>query len=98
MFIVKRSRENPILIPNKDHHWEVSATFNMSAVKRGRSIYGLYRAISGKDDLSTPDRISTIGIAESSDGPHFNKLSGVLEIHAVCTFGSADGRYSIWSA
>src|SRR3990167_7252838 len=73
MFIVKRSRENPILIPNKDHHWEVSATFNMSTVKRGRSIYGLYRAISGKDDLSTPDRISTIGIAESSDGLHFKK-------------------------
>jgi len=73
MFIVKRSRENPMLIPNKDHYWEASATFNMSTVKRGRSIYGLYRAISGKNDLSAPDQISTIGMAESSDGLHFKE-------------------------
>ncbi|OHB05951.1 MAG: hypothetical protein A3B22_01075, partial [Candidatus Zambryskibacteria bacterium RIFCSPLOWO2_01_FULL_47_33] len=43
----------------------------MSPVKRGRSIYGLYRAISSKDSLRTPDQISTIGIAKSSDGLHF---------------------------
>ena len=93
MFIVKRSRENPILIPNKDHHWEVSATFNMSTVKRGRSIYGLYRAISGKDDLSTPDRISTIGIAESSDGLHFKKRRQFIVPEAEWEkFGCEDPR------
>jgi len=93
MFIVKRSRENPILIPNKDHHWEASATFNMSTVKRGRSIYGLYRAISGKDDLSTPDRISTIGIAESSDGLHFKKRRQFIVPEAEWEkFGCEDPR------
>jgi predicted GH43/DUF377 family glycosyl hydrolase len=71
MFIVKRLQENPILIPLKDHHWEASATFNMSPIKKGRTIYGLYRAISSRDNLRTPDQISTIGIAKSSDGMHF---------------------------
>jgi len=71
MFVIKRTEDNPILVPTRDHHWEASATFNMSPVKRGRSIYGLYRAISSKDSLRTPDQISTIGIAKSSDGLHF---------------------------
>src|SRR3989344_3444501 len=71
MFVIKRTEDNPILVPARDHHWEASATFNMSPVKRGRSIYGLYRAISSKDSLRTPDQISTIGIAKSSDGLHF---------------------------
>ena len=93
MFIVKRSRENPILIPIKDHHWEASATFNMSTVKRGRSIYGLYRAISGKNDLSAPDQISTIGMAESSDGLHFQKRRQFIVPEAEWErFGCEDPR------
>ena len=93
MFIVKRSRENPILIPNKDHHWEASATFNMSTVKRGRSIYGLYRAISGKNDLSAPDQISTIGMAESSDGLHFKERRQFIVPEAEWEkFGCEDPR------
>ena len=93
MFIVKRSQENPILVPTRDHHWEASATFNMSAVKRGQSIYGLYRAISGKDDLSAPDQISTIGIAESSDGLHFKKRRQFIAPEAEWEkFGCEDPR------
>ncbi len=71
MFVIKRTEDNPILAPTRDHHWEASATFNMSPVKRGRSIYGLYRAISSRDALRTLDQISTIGIAKSLDGLHF---------------------------
>ena len=93
MFIVKRSRENPMLIPNKDHYWEASATFNMSTVKRGRSIYGLYRAISGKNDLSAPDQISTIGMAESSDGLHFKERRQFIVPEAEWErFGCEDPR------
>lgn len=73
MFVIKRSQENPILVPNKDHHWEASATFNMSVVKHGRHIHGLYRAMSSKDTLRTPEQISTIGIAKSRDGLHFSE-------------------------
>ncbi len=73
MFVVKRTEDNPILVPTRDHHWEASATFNMSVVKKGRNVYGLYRAISSKDSLRTPDQISTIGIAKSLDGLHFSE-------------------------
>ncbi len=72
MFVIKRTEDNPILVPTRDHHWEASATFNMSPVKRGRTIYGLYRAISSRDQLRTPSQISTIGIARSKDGQHFD--------------------------
>ena len=73
MFVVKRTQENPILVPTRDRHWEASATFNMSVVKKGKTLFGLYRAISSKDALRTPDQISTIGIAKSKDGLHFEE-------------------------
>ncbi len=31
MYVVKRTEENPVLLPNKDHYWEEFATFNMSS-------------------------------------------------------------------
>lgn len=71
MFVVRRSEHNPILVPDKNHYWEESATFNMSVVKKGSLYYGVYRAISAADSLRAPDRISTIGIAKSKDGMHF---------------------------
>src|SRR3989344_645893 len=79
MFVVKRSRENPILVHTRDHHWEASATFNMSVVKHGRHIHGLYRAISSKDPLRTPDQISIIGLAKSIDGMHFEERKQFIE-------------------
>lgn len=71
MFVVKRSHHNPILVPDKDHYWEAFATFNMSVIKKGKTFYGVYRAISAIDKLRTPERISTIGIGKSKDGVHF---------------------------
>jgi beta-1,2-mannobiose phosphorylase / 1,2-beta-oligomannan phosphorylase len=71
MFVVKRSDHNPILIPKRDHHWEAFATFNMSVVRKGKKLYGLYRAITGPDVLRNPDKISVIGLSESTDGEHF---------------------------
>ena len=79
MFVIKRSQDNPILVPTRDHHWEAFATYNMSVVKKGKSIYGLYRAISSKDALRTPDQISTIGIARSLDGLHFDDRKQFIE-------------------
>lgn len=73
MFVIKRTQDNPILAPVRDRHWEASATFNMSPLKRGRTIYGLYRAISGPDRLRVPEQESTIGIAKSSDGVRFEE-------------------------
>ncbi|MFA6324947.1 MAG: hypothetical protein WCX46_01845 [Candidatus Paceibacterota bacterium] len=71
MYVVKRLEHNPVLIPDRDHYWEAFATFNMSPVKHGKDIYGLYRAISAKDSLRNPDHISVIGIAKSKDGINF---------------------------
>src|SRR3989339_651267 len=73
MYVVKRSHHNPILVPDKDHYWEAFATFNMSVIKKGRILYGVYRAISAVDKLQIPERISIIGIGESKDGTHFEE-------------------------
>ncbi len=97
MFIVKRSQENPILVPQRDHHWEASATFNMSVVKKGRSIYGLYRAISSSDNLRSPDKISTIGIAKSPDGIHFDdRKQFILPEEEWEKFGCEDPRITFF--
>src|SRR3989344_7471923 len=73
MFVVKRSHHNPILTPDKDHYWEVHATFNMSVVKKGKIFYGIYRAISAPDKMRSPEQISIIGMGKSKDGQNFEE-------------------------
>ena len=97
MFVIKRSQDNPILAPTRDHHWEASATFNMSVVKKGQSIYGLYRAISSKDQLRTPNQVSTIGIAKSLDGLHFKDHKEFIEpLEDWDKFGCEDPRVTFF--
>ncbi|MDO8620143.1 MAG: hypothetical protein Q7R64_02235 [bacterium] len=79
MFTIRRSHHNPILIPNREHYWESFATFNPSPVKRGRSAYVLYRAISAPDVLTTPSQRSIIGRAESLDGKLYDKHKSFIE-------------------
>ncbi len=71
MYVAKKSEHNPILTPNNDHYWEEFATFNMSPIKHGKSIYGLYRAISAVDNMKKQKQTSIIGIGKSKDGVHF---------------------------
>jgi predicted GH43/DUF377 family glycosyl hydrolase len=71
MFVVKRSHHNPILTPDKDHYWETFATFNMSVIKKGKTFYGVYRAIGASDSLRIPEQSSVIGIGKSKDGRNF---------------------------
>jgi predicted GH43/DUF377 family glycosyl hydrolase len=71
MYVARRLEHNPVLIPDRDHYWEAFATFNMSPIKHGKNIYGLYRAISARDALRSPDHVSVIGIAKSKDGITF---------------------------
>ncbi len=71
MYVVKRSEHNPILVPNKDHYWEEFATFNMCPIKKGKMIYGFYRAISAIDKINIQQQTSIIGIGKSKDGIHF---------------------------
>lgn len=71
MYVAKKSEHNPILIPNKDHYWEEFATFNMNPIKHGKKVYGLYRAISAVDNLTTQKHVSIIGIGSCTDGINF---------------------------
>lgn len=71
MFVVKRFARNPVLKPNNKNYWEAFATFNMSTIKVGKTIHGVYRAISSFDPLSKPGQISIIGQAKTKDGIHF---------------------------
>lgn len=73
MYVVKRSEHNPILVPNKDHYWEEFATFNMCPVKKGKTIYGFYRAISAVDKITTQQQTSIIGVGKSKEGVHFEE-------------------------
>lgn len=79
MYVIKKSVHNPILIPNKDHHWEGFATFNMCPIKKGKTIYGLYRALSTVDKISPQQQISIIGISKSKDGSHFEDRKPFIE-------------------
>src|SRR5687767_7063475 len=71
MYVVKRFEHNPVLIPNRDHYWESFAAFNMCPIKKGNTIYGLYRALSAVDYMREQKQISTIGIGKSKDGINF---------------------------
>ena len=73
MFVVKRSEENPILVPNENHYWEEFASFNLCPIKQDKNIFGFYRAISASDVLKTPHQTSIIGITRSEDGIHFEE-------------------------
>jgi len=74
MFVVRRHEDNPILNPISQSSFESYAAFNGNPVEVGKNILMLYRA------QSLPERfennsfsLSTIGIAESTDGVHFKK-------------------------
>ncbi len=58
---LKRSRKNPIIIPNKNHSWESKAVFNPAALYLNNKVHLLYRAMS-------EDNTSVLGYAQSSDG------------------------------
>ena len=93
MFVVRRSHHNPILIPEKDHYWEAFATFNMSVVQVGKTLYGVYRAISAGDKLRQPEQISTIGIGKSKDGAHFeNRMPFITPVEEWEKYGCEDPR------
>jgi predicted GH43/DUF377 family glycosyl hydrolase len=79
MYVVKRSHHNPILVPDKDHYWEAFATFNMSVIKKGKTFYGVYRAIGAPDKLRSPDQVSIIGVGKSKDGRSFEERIPFIE-------------------
>lgn len=63
MAVVKRSSENPILIPDSNLLWQAEGTFNPSVVEAGGKFHMLFRAVE-KD-------VSSIGHAVSKNGVRF---------------------------
>lgn len=57
----KRSDKNPIIIPDKNHAWEATATFNPAVLRIRNTTHILYRTLSN-------DNTSYIGYASSKDG------------------------------
>lgn len=72
MINVTRYPDNPIISPNPDHDWEAKATFNGCAVRNEKNIHLIYRALSHAKEYQGKNlKLSTIGIAKSSDGLNF---------------------------
>jgi beta-1,2-mannobiose phosphorylase / 1,2-beta-oligomannan phosphorylase len=68
--IFKKYENNPILLPNSSNDWENLVVCNPGAWYENGKFYLLYRA-AGDDE----DHIIRFGLAESSDGFHFNRIS-----------------------
>lgn len=70
----KRSKDNPLLLPNTANPWEAEAVFHASPLKVQNQYIMPYRAIS-LEHLHEKKRLklSTIGICKSGDGIHFKK-------------------------
>jgi predicted GH43/DUF377 family glycosyl hydrolase len=80
MFTIKRSSHNPILSPIRENSWESAASFNPSPAEYKKKKYLVYRALSEPDPLVGPNlRISTVAVASSSDGVHYDKRSILID-------------------
>lgn len=94
MFVVKRSKLNPILAPNQENSWENYAVFNGNPIQIKDKIHMVYRA------QCTPERVegntfsmSVIGKAESKDGVNFkNREVFISPEHPWERYGCEDPR------
>lgn len=63
---LKRAKENPIVVQNKEHSWESKATFNPAAIYLNGKVHLVYRAMS-------EDNTSVFGYASTRDGIHIDE-------------------------
>ncbi|MEA2112563.1 MAG: hypothetical protein U9P50_01150 [Patescibacteria group bacterium] len=81
MFVLKRSKHNPILLPVRQHNWEAFATFNWSPLQDGDTLHCLYRAMSLPKPMEDGSRAgkSIVGYAKSKDGIEFEDRRPLVE-------------------
>lgn len=94
MVHTKRSKDNPIISPNRSNSWEEVAVFNGSVAKVGDQYKMVYRALS-IDQLyeGTRLKLSTIGRADSDNGVHFHKHEQfIVPEHDWEKYGCEDPR------
>lgn len=94
MFVVKRSKLNPILTPSNDHSFESFSTFNGNPVEVGKNIHLVYRAQSQPEPFENSHfSLSVIGKAISTDGVHFSKREEFIKPEYVWErYGLEDPR------
>jgi predicted GH43/DUF377 family glycosyl hydrolase len=97
MYVIKRSSQNPLIVPTNDKPWEAQGTFNPSPVKIGNATHILYRALSHPDVLMIPGGLSTIGKAVSVDGGKFqNRKQFIVPEHDWEKYGCEDPRVTFF--
>lgn len=81
MFVLKRSKHNPILQPIRQHRWESFATFNWSPLQDGDTLHCLYRAMSLPESMEDGSAagMSVVGYAKSKDGVEFEDRRPLIE-------------------
>ena len=91
---MRRSQENPILIPLFENSWEADGTFNGCPVKDGKKIHFVYRAVSPPQKIAGNELpLSTIGYALSNNGIHFrDNCQFITREHEWEQFGCEDPR------
>ncbi len=94
MLNIKRSEENPILVPISENAWEAEAVFNGCPVFFNKEIYFLYRALSLPQKINGVEmQVSSIGCALSADGAHFkNRRQFIKPEQEWEKFGCEDPR------
>jgi predicted GH43/DUF377 family glycosyl hydrolase len=91
---IRRSEENPVLIPLSENTWEANGTFNGCPVRDGGKIHFVYRAISSPQKIAGHELpLSTVGYALSNDGIHFrNRRQFIKPEYDWEQFGCEDPR------
>lgn len=80
MIDIKRSPENPILIPEVENPWEAAAVFNPSVAEGDGEIRMVYRAVSKPQNVAgAAVEISSIGHATSKDGIRFGEREQIIK-------------------
>ena len=64
--VFQRIKENPILQPIEEHHWESAYVFNPAAIMLDNKVHFIYRAIGESES-------SVFGYASSQDGIHIDE-------------------------
>jgi beta-1,2-mannobiose phosphorylase / 1,2-beta-oligomannan phosphorylase len=79
MLAIRRSLENPILLPKREHSWEAEAAFNPSVAQAKDGVHIVYRAVSATQELHGVNlEVSSIGHAVGRDGIHFKERKQLI--------------------
>ena len=83
MIKLERLSEQPILMPNKAHHWEKTAVFNCGIIHHNDLVHMIYRATDITSNGKEGKYVNNLGYAVSSDGIHFNRLEKPILVNDV---------------